>query len=130
MGVGNYGVGALRRLGQDSLSPTDIATISAADPGALSPGGDTNWAGIATAIQAGTTGTANIISAQRASPYNLFPTTSLSQPGRAPVYPYGTVPGSPYGLSPGASIFANINPTTLLLLGLGAVAVIALAGRR
>ena len=115
MGVGNYGLGALRRLGQDE-----------------SGGGGVDWSGIASAISAGTTGTANIITAERASPYNLFPTTSLTAPGRAPVYPYGNVPGSPYGspYAPGASIFANINPTTLLMLGLGAVAVIALAGRR
>ena len=87
-----------------------------------------DWSGISSAIQAGTTGTANIITAERASPY-LFPTTALNQPGRAPVYPYGMTPGSPYVVAPGASIFANINPSTLLMLGLGAVAVIALAGR-
>jgi hypothetical protein len=111
MGVGNYGRAALRRLGDDSTASSSI-----------------DWSGIATAIQAGTTGTANIITAERASPYNLVPTTSLSRPGQAPVYPYG-VPGLPY-TTPGASIFANINPSTLLMLGLGAVAVIALAGRR
>lgn len=110
MGQGNYGPGALRHLGQDS-----------------SGDGGVDWSGIASAIQAGTTGTANIITAERASPYNLFPTTSLNQPGRAPTYPYGMVPpGSPYGaLSP--SIFSTISPTTLLLLGLGAVAAIAIS---
>jgi hypothetical protein len=108
MGVGNYGMGALRRLGDDT-----------------SGGGGIDWSGIATAIQAGTTGTANIITAERASPYNLVPTTSLSRPGQAPVYPYG-MPGS-YPVAP--SIFSGISPTTLLLLGGVAVLAIA-AGRR
>jgi transglutaminase-like putative cysteine protease len=116
MGVGNYGLGALRRLGQDSSSD------------------GVDWSGIASAISAGTTGTANIITAERASPYNLFPTTSLNAAGRAPVYPYGmvpgAVPGSPYAGAFPTSIFSTISPTTLLLLGLGGVAVIALASRR
>lgn len=107
MGVGNYGMGALRRLGDDTS------------------GGAIDWSGIATAIQAGTTGTANIITAERASPYNLVPTTSLNRPGQAPVYPYGMPAGYPSAVGP--SIFSAISPTTLLLLG--GVAVIALAAR-
>ena len=123
MGIGNYGARALGRLGQDD-------------------GGDgstpINWAGIASAVTAGTTGTANIITAERASPYNLVPTTSLNTAARAPVYPYG-MPGVTPGTAinpatglpyPGASIFANINPTTLLLLAIGGVAVFAIASRR
>lgn len=127
MGVGHYGLGALRRLGQDSLSPSDVALINSADPGALSPSGDSsfNWGGIASAIQAGTTGTANIITAERASPFNLFPTTALNAPGQAPIYPYGTVPRGAQG-----SGSFNISSQSMLLLGLGAVALLAIGMRR
>lgn len=108
MGEGNYGLGALRRLAQGD--------------------GGVDWSGIASAIQAGTTGTANIITAERASPYNLFPTTALNAPGRAPTYPYGMVPGAPGGYgAPG--FFSAISPTTLLLLG-GGLLLAVVASRR
>jgi hypothetical protein len=120
MGLGHYGLGALRRLGQDS---TDSS-------------GGIDWSGITSAIQAGTTGTANIITAERASPYNLFPTTSLNQPGRPATYPYG-MPGGAInpvtGLpitTPSASLFATLSPTTMLLFGLGGIALIAALARR
>jgi len=42
---------------------------------------------ITQAITAGTTGAANIITAERASPYNLVPTTSTAQGARSPILP-------------------------------------------
>jgi hypothetical protein len=95
-GMGSYGVPGLRRgLGVD-------------------------WSSIASAIQAGTTGAANIITAERAAPQNLFPTTAIGQPQASPFgYPQ-TYPVSSFG---------GISTSTLLLGGLGILAVVLVAGR-
>ena len=75
---------------------------------------------IAMIASAAATGTANIISATRAAPYNLFPTTSqvMSQRTVAPLVtsPVGTIGG--------------ISTGTLLLGGLGIAALAIFAGRR
>ena len=86
-----------------------------------------DWSAITQAISAGTTGAANIISATRAAPYNLFPTTSYNPaPNVARTSPLLT---SPYGALTSPFGVGGISTTTLLLLGLGAVAVIGLGGR-
>jgi hypothetical protein len=69
-------------------------------------------------ITAGGQTTANIISAMRASPYNLVPTTAGGQ--RAGVIPSSQLVPTPIG---------GISTTTLLLGGLGLLAVVLVARR-
>lgn len=104
-GLGRYGAGEVRKAlrGMRGL-------------------GDVDWGAITDAISAGTTGAANIISATRASPYNLFPTTSTGPKGGFPSG--GMIPGST------SLVTGGISTGTLLLGGLGLVAVLALSGRR
>jgi len=104
IGFGNYGVPAARRALAD-FSRGDLRRTL----------GDVDWGAITQAITAGTTGAANIITAERASPYNLVPTTSMAQGARSPILPLTQVAASPFG---------SISPT-MILLGLGAVALIA-----
>lgn len=107
-GLGRYGAGEVRK-----------ALLSR---GVLSLGQDDgfDFSQLAPLIQSAATGTANIIAATRATPYNLFPTTSYN-PALA-VQPRATIPTglttSPFGVG-------GISTTTLLLLGFGAVALIA-----
>jgi len=101
VGQGHYGLRGLRGLGD---------------------GGDGfDWAALTDAITAGSTGAANIITAERAAPQNLYPTTTV---GGRPVVPYGY--DSVYATQP----FAGGISSTTLLLGVGVVAAIALASRR
>jgi hypothetical protein len=81
-GLGHYGRRPLRALGVD-------------------------WGDIADVITAGGQATANIISASRAAPFNLFPTTGQAR------LPYGISPTTPVVTTP----FAGISPTWLLLGG-------------
>lgn len=90
--------------------------------GALSGLGDIDWSVITSAISAGTTGAANIISATRANPFNLYPTTNVAQtatPLQNPLLAQQMTP-----------TVGGIPTSTLLfgVLGIGAVAL--LAGRR
>jgi hypothetical protein len=105
IGFGNYGVPAARRALAD-FSRGDLARTL----------GDIDWSAITDAISAGTTGAANIITAERASPYNLVPTTAVGQKQQnvPPYYGGGAAPTSFGGISP-----------TMLLLGLGAVVLVA-----
>jgi Transglutaminase-like superfamily len=73
LGHGNYGVPAARRALGD-FSRGDLRRTLGQDDGF-------DWSSLAPIISAGTTGAANIISAERASPYNLFPTTSTAAGG-------------------------------------------------
>jgi hypothetical protein len=80
-----------------------------------------DWGDITSAIEAGTTGAANIISATRASPYNLFPTTAAGGRSYAPPSAYPPAAGTAFG---------GISTGTLLLGGLGILAVAMIAGGR
>jgi hypothetical protein len=108
-GVGHYGIGEVRR----------VLNARAMKRG-LGDDGGFDWGALATAISAGTTGAANIITATRANPYNLFPTTSMA-PGARPIQPL-------ISNAPGA--IGGISTSTLLLGGLGFLAVAMIAGRR
>lgn len=81
-----------------------------------------DWSAITDAISAGSAGAANIITAERASPFNLVPTTSVGQPQRSAAVPYN------YPLNATAGSF-SMSPTAMMLIGLGLVAVIMM-GRR
>lgn len=73
-------------------------------------------------ITAGTTGAANIVAAERASPYNLFPTTQYGrQSGSSSLFPQQMFPTS--------SSFGGIGTGTLLLGGGLLIAAIALSRR-
>jgi hypothetical protein len=111
-GVGHYGMGEVRRV---------LSGSPRSRPGFRSMGDDNgfDWGALATAISAGTTGAANIISATRANPYNLFPTTSMAAGARPVVPPL---------ISPAGTI-GGISTSTLLLGGLGFLAVAMIAGR-
>lgn len=116
-GLGRYGAAEVRKA---------LAGARMAKSGQMGQDdGGVDWGAITQAISAGTTGAANIISATRAAPYNLFPTTSYN-PNVAAPRPLAAAPllTSPYGT------IGGISTTTLLLFGLGAVAVVSLAGRR
>lgn len=102
IGFGNYGVPAARRALADFSCGDMRRTL-----------GDIDWSAITDAISAGTTGAANIITATRANPYNLFPTTAVGQ--KQPIPYAGGVP---------VSTGFSISPT-MLLLGFGALALIA-----
>jgi hypothetical protein len=73
-------------------------------------------------ITAGTTGAANIITAERASPYNLVPTTSQQRGGTPPPGSYGGPPYPPVPFSIG-----GIGTGTLLLVGGGILAAVLIA---
>jgi hypothetical protein len=113
IGFGNYGVPAARRA---------LADFSCGDMRRTLGNRMGDWSDFTSSLRdlitAGTTGAANIITAERASPYNLVPTTSTGKNQPPPPY-YG-------GGAPGPSLFGGISSTTLLLFGLGAL---ALAGR-
>ena len=105
-GVGHYGRREVRRslrgmrgMGDDSF---DWSTFENQLP---------------SLITAGTVGATNIISATRASPYNLFPTTSVAQTSTPIQRQIAPVPVSSFG-----GLSSN---TLLILLGVGAVALIA-----
>jgi hypothetical protein len=125
VGTGNYGVPAARRM---------LAGFSAGDMRRTlgqwgdCAAGDTGCE-IANIIQASTQGVSNVISATRATPYNLFPnlTPGASGGGRGiPAGAYG--PGAAYGgTSP--SLFSAISPTTLLIGG-GLLLLVMAEGRR
>jgi len=106
-GVGHYGRKEIRR----ALAGRGMGDFS-----------DVDWSDISKLVTAGTTGAANIISATRANPYNLYPTTAVSQtatPLQNPLLAQQlAAQQNPFGLSTG----------TLLLLGLG-VGALVLAGR-
>src|SRR5579864_144100 len=111
-GLGRYGLGEVHKA------------LAGTRRGMGQDDGGVDWGAITQAISAGATGAANIISATRAAPYNLFPTTNPNalaamRPG---VSPYGVTP-------PSASLFSSISPTTLLLGGGLLLAVVAM-GRR
>lgn len=104
-GMGNYGrhkvIAALRQrrgMGDDSFDAGDITSL----------------------ITASTQGAANIISATRANPYNLFPTTSGVQTSTPLQRSLVTAP---------VSAFGGI-PTSTLLLGAGAIALAIFASER
>jgi hypothetical protein len=80
--------------------------------------GDIDWGSIASVIQAGGQTTANIITASRAAPQNLFPTTGPNQRT-----PYG------YSTYPSVDPFGGISPTTLLIGG-GLLLAVVLGARR
>lgn len=117
IGFGNYGVPAARRALAD-FSRGDLARTLGrmGDDG----GDGIDWSAISQAVTAGTTGAANIITAERASPYNLVPTTSMAQQqagARPPILPLTSqIATSPFGA---------ISSSTLLLLGLGLAFVVA-----
>ncbi len=81
IGLGNYGLPAAQRALCD-FSRQDVRRTMGDDSG-----GGIDWSGLATAIQGATTGAANIITAERASPFNLVPTTSTQQRAATPLLP-------------------------------------------
>lgn len=101
LGQGRYGLRGLHSLGDDSF----------------------DWSSLTNAITGATTGAANIIAAERASPYNLVPTTSTAAAARSP-YATPVVPTAVPGLIGGIS-----SSTLLLVLGIGAVALLAGRGK-
>lgn len=113
IGFGNYGVPAARAALKD-FSRGDLRRTLGQDDSGI------DWSAISQAVTAGTTGAANIITAERASPYNLFPTTSTTAAARTPITSLTT----PYVASP----FGSISPT-VLLLGLGLVGILAMEHR-
>jgi hypothetical protein len=117
IGFGNYGVPAARRALADFSRGDLRRTLGRMGDDS----GGIDWGAITQAITAGTTGAANIITAERASPYNLMPTTSMNAAQR-PILPMTSsfAPSSPFG---------PISSSTLLLLGLGAVALVAMERR-
>jgi len=87
-----------------------------------------------TILTSATTGAANIITAERANPMNLFPTT-----GATSRVPAGYTTGSilPQGYTVNASgqlvadtTFGGISSSTLLLIGVGLIGAFALANRK
>jgi hypothetical protein len=114
IGLGNYGVPAARRALADFSRGDLRRTLGVRALGDWSDFTDS----LPGLITAGTTGAANIISAERASPYNLFPTTAQGQRQAAPIY----------GGAPMATSFGAISPTVLLLGG--GLLLLAVAGRR
>lgn len=110
-GLNYYGGRARRfRNGMGDMFPTVPNT----------GGGDFNWAQLIPEV---TTGTANIITASRANPINLVPTTSQSG------FPSGYAMPPGYGAfsSPiGSGMFGGISSSTLLLLGLGVILVMGM----
>lgn len=112
IGLGNYGVPAARRALAD-FSREDIRRTLGDDS---SDGFD--WSGLATAITGATTGAANIITAERASPYNLVPTTSMQRSA------------SPSFLPISSSVGGGISTNTLLIGAAVIGGALLLSGRR
>jgi len=110
IGLGNYGVPAARRALSD-FSRDDLRRTLGDDDGF-------DWSGLSTAIQGATTGAANIITAERASPYNLVPTTSMTQRAASP------------SLLPITSQVGGISTNTLLIGAAIVGGALLLAGRR
>jgi hypothetical protein len=110
VGLGNYGVPAARRALAD-FSCGDMRRTLGQSPWGNCEAGDTACE-IATIIQAGTQGTANVIAAERATPYNLSPNLFPGGGGRSAAYPYSNV-----NIGPSASLFPGISPTTIFLGG-------------
>jgi len=77
-----------------------------------------NWGAISSAIQTGTTGTANIITALRANPYNLVPNVGSGAQASL-LSPYGYGAATPYVSSFGSSLTSML--PWLLLFGAGAL---------
>lgn len=92
----------------------------AAARGRLSGLGQVDWSGIASAINAGSTGAAQIISASRAAP------STLAISSMAPAAQAAALEAETAGSSGLASFFNS--PTFWVLIGLGAVVIVA--GRR
>jgi|SRR5579872_394272 len=113
MGFGNYGVPAARAALKDFSSGDLVRTLGGRTLG--QDGGDgIDWSGIAQAITAGTTGAAGIIKA----------TNPL------PIMPYNPLLTNPALTASAVSTpFGVMNSSTLLLLGLGAVALVAMEKR-
>jgi hypothetical protein len=112
LGLGNYGVPAARRALADFSCGDLRRTLGQSSAYGNCAAGDTACE-IATVISAATQGTANVISSERATPANLYPSVG---PGASSPY------GSPYG--PGYAAAASpfgISPGLLLLLGGGAL---------
>ena len=86
-------------------------------------GGGVDWSEVTAAIPAITTGTANIITAERANPLNLVPYTGASQSGQLTPAAAAAI----YAQT-GVNPLSQISPTMLLLLG--GVLLLAMAGRR
>lgn len=106
IGVGHYGVQPVQRAMQKAArgigdDSTDIATL----------------------IQAGAAGATNIIAAERASPYNLTPNTSYTSAGVPILNAAQMIPGS-------ASLVAGGISSSALLLGVGLLAVVLIAGNK
>lgn len=80
-----------------------------------------DWSAISQAVQAGTTGAANIIAATRANPYNLVPTTSMQQ--QRSIFPTSYVSTS----APGS--FMGISTNTLWMFGLLGLGLVVLSRR-
>lgn len=104
-GVGHYGMGKVQRVMRKAAAgmgddATDIASL----------------------IQAGAAGATNIIAAERASPYNLQPNTSYTSQG-LPILSPGILPGS-------QSLVAGGLSSSTVLLGVGLIAVVLIAGGR
>jgi Transglutaminase-like superfamily len=126
IGVGNYGVPAARRFLTDFTRGDLRRTLGQWGDCAA---GDTGCE-IASIIQASTQGVSNVISASRASPYNLFPNLTPGASGGGRGYPAGAYgPGAVY-TGGGPSLFPSISPTTLLLGGGLLLGFVALSGRR
>lgn len=127
IGTGNYGVPAARRALADFSNGDMRRTLGQWGDCAA---GDTACE-IATIIQAGTQGTANVIAATRATPYNLVPNllpgAGGGVGGRSVYPPYPQAP-SYYGGGPG-SAFGGISTETLLIGG-GLLLLVAFAGGR
>jgi hypothetical protein len=142
VGFGTYGQAAARRmgLGDDTIDlttegsgsgnpdaglinlPGATPTLPAPSAGGSTPG--FNWNTLPGIVQQATVGTANIIAAERASPYNLFPTTSSALTASSPA----SAAALQAQLASGT--FLGMPTSTLLLLALGVAAVIAAEGGR
>jgi Transglutaminase-like superfamily len=124
IGVGNYGVPAARRFLSDFSCGDLRRTLGQWGDCAA---GDTACE-IANIIQASTQGVSNVITASRATPYNLFPNLTPGASGGGRAYPAGAYgPGAVYG-GGAPTVFSGINPTTLLIGG--GLLLLVVAGRR
>jgi len=86
-----------------------------------------DWTTIGQAIQAGTTGAANIIAATRANPYNLVPTTYAPIGSSGGAVQQQRIPMTSQAAAAGS--FLGLSTSTLLLLALLGVGVVVVANR-